>query len=156
MGAKCCVEEGIGRQCCAEDGKSGENGEVVTRPMHQFSPVFAADDDIAEGDDPKEAQAANNKPGRRRAQTFAVHIPDRAGRKLGIDTTATVLSPVTFSVVKVKSGGLLDDWNRDNPGFEVRATDEIVEVNGVRGDRDRMCALLARAPELNLQIECNN
>jgi len=88
-------------------------------------------------------------------EEFTVRIPDRHGQKLGIDTCASKFYPA-FNVIKIKGDGLIADWNRDNPRFEVRVGDDLMEVNGIRGDKEKICEQLGKASELHLQIKRNS
>uniref|UniRef100_A0A7S0FJ64 PDZ domain-containing protein n=1 Tax=Pyrodinium bahamense TaxID=73915 RepID=A0A7S0FJ64_9DINO len=129
----------MGGQCCAE--KNHKDGEVVEKRFDKTIglPVRSGDHDLAEG-------AAESR------WEFMVVIPRRNGMKLGIDTCASSDCP-SFNVLKVKPDGLISAWNQEHPDREVREGDDLIEVNGVRGDKERICQLLAGAKKLQILIQ---
>lgn len=52
-------------------------------------------------------------------------------QKVGVES---VNFPRSHCLVSIIPGGLLEKWNRENPGSEVQPGDHIVDVNGVGGD----------------------
>jgi len=85
-------------------------------------------------------------------EEFCLHIPDLNGKKLGIETYVSEFYPA-FNITKIQSDGLISNWNRENPHLMVRVGDNLVEINGVRGDTEKICEQLGTASELYIQIK---
>lgn len=85
---------------------------------------------------------------------ICLHIPDLNGQKLGIDTYVCELYPA-FNITKIQSDGLISNWNRENPHLMVTVGDSLVEINGVRGDTEKISEQLGMASELYIQIKRN-
>mmetsp|Transcript_64700 Transcript_64700/g.182409 ORF Transcript_64700/g.182409 Transcript_64700/m.182409 type:complete len:419 (-) Transcript_64700:140-1396(-) len=99
-------------------------------------------------------------PESERAKMFTVNIERRDElRKLGLDTRPLV-SDVTgaLSVERIRAGGLVDEWNCGGDTtvgrhrHRIRKGDMIVEVNGFRGNSDRMYKVISTESSLSLLV----
>merc|ERR1712130_420113 len=72
---------------------------------------------------------------------FVITLNRQTRDKLGLEVIRT-----TRGVLKVKMvrDGLVNDWNRSNPGQVVSPGDYIVDVDGIAGDNNAMFAALSR------------
>lgn len=72
---------------------------------------------------------------------WRIHIVKGLGEsaKIGMDTVArqSHFEGPCLKVKKVKEG-LVSDWNSAHPDREVKAGDYMLEVNGVRGNTERL------------------
>lgn len=85
-----------------------------------------------------------------RAEDIEVTLDRSFGEKLGIDIDHQ--NGVTLYVEAV-TGGLMAGWNYANPGHEVEAGDQIVEVNGIRGDAWRLLNECEQHQLLQIRVE---
>eukprot|EP00418_Pyrodinium_bahamense_P092738 CAMPEP_0179037002 /NCGR_PEP_ID=MMETSP0796-20121207/13905_1 /TAXON_ID=73915 /ORGANISM="Pyrodinium bahamense, Strain pbaha01" /LENGTH=152 /DNA_ID=CAMNT_0020733299 /DNA_START=101 /DNA_END=559 /DNA_ORIENTATION=- len=152
----------MGAQCCAE--KNNKDGEVVEKRFDKTIglPVKSEDHDLVES--AEEVQDFENEELRldsdelhqaKIGEEFTVTIPHRNGMKLGIDTCASKFYPA-FNIIKVKPDGLISAWNEEHPDRVVREGDDLIEVNGVRGDKEKICEFLGKAQSLQIRIQRNS
>mmetsp|Transcript_80969 Transcript_80969/g.229243 ORF Transcript_80969/g.229243 Transcript_80969/m.229243 type:complete len:152 (-) Transcript_80969:360-815(-) len=151
----------MGGQCCAE--KNSKDGEVVEKRFDKTigMPVKSEDQELDDAPEDgantprSQGDAADPLQKVKVGQEFTVIIPDRKGMKLGIDTCASKFYSA-FNIIKIKTDGLIAQWNRDHPDKEVKEGDDLMEVNGVRGDEKKICELLGKAKSLQIQVQRNS
>lgn len=73
----------------------------------------------------------------------------KADNPLGIDVDTTHGSALLVDAV---NRGLVDVWNRKHPHLQVKAGDEIVEVNGISGDAQAVFRECKHASHLEMRI----
>jgi len=61
-----------------------------------------------------------------------VEIRKDHGSKIGIEIAPDTQSSA-LTVTKILEGGLISQWNYDNPDQQVRTRDKITEIDGIRG-----------------------
>lgn len=69
--------------------------------------------------------------------------------RLGIDVDTTQGLALLVDAV---TGGLVEEWNRLHPDLQVRAGDQIVEVNGISGDAQAIFKECRHAQHLEMRI----
>mmetsp|Transcript_5059 Transcript_5059/g.9719 ORF Transcript_5059/g.9719 Transcript_5059/m.9719 type:complete len:180 (-) Transcript_5059:45-584(-) len=144
------------------DTEPEEEDEEPNGPSRSPLPSRSSDGRGSRGSDSRASEGNDQEYSRDQAsemqvqvgEEFTVHISDRQGHKLGIDTCASKFYPA-FNVIKIKGDGLIAIWNEKNPHLEVRVGDDLMEVNGVRGDKEKICEQLGKAEELRLQVKRN-
>jgi len=77
-----------------------------------------------------------------------VTIAKVEGKSLGLG-----LSP-SLRIAEICTEGLILDWNRENPSKQVQQDDQIVEVNGIRGDASAMFEAMQSSETLQMLIRC--
>lgn len=153
MGGKCCAESHE-KDKEVVDVKIGTKSAMPNKPDQ--SEVLAPEktQDLTELD-VKEADGGGARVHKAKVgEEYTVTIAERNGLKLGIDTCTSKFYPV-LNIIKVKPDGLISAWNRLHPDCEVMEGDDLVEVNGVRQDKEKICQLLAKAEKLELHIQRN-
>jgi hypothetical protein len=76
-----------------------------------------------------------------KAGEYGITIDRSDGAQLGIDVDVDSSSSATLLIEKI-TGGLVQKWNDNNPDQKVRQGDHIVEVNGIRGDRQSLVTMV--------------
>lgn len=130
-------------------GGAGDRGREVLREVRP-----------SDGGPLEPQRRPSPSPKSERAKMFIVNIERREElRKLGLDTRPLV-SDVTgaLSVERIMAGGLVDEWNCGGDTtvgrhrHRIRKGDMIVEVNGFRGNSDRMYKVISTESSLSLLV----
>uniref|UniRef100_A0A7S1S8M7 PDZ domain-containing protein n=1 Tax=Alexandrium catenella TaxID=2925 RepID=A0A7S1S8M7_ALECA len=157
----------MGGNCCADShNREGENVNVRGvgaksvmvqdgEEMYANTPEDFDDPESLLRTAPKDPLDGRAKPRKVKVGLeYAITISERNGLKLGIDTCSSKFYPA-LTIIKVKSDGLIGAWNKSHPDCEVKVGDDLVEVNGERADKDKICQLLAKAARLELKLQRN-
>merc|ERR1712203_1025336 len=128
-------------------------GEPPAPPAAEEEPPPAAEPAPAPGPAAEEKKAEEKKEtGHEPLTHFTITVDKgKGGAKLGLDTSSNTRENF-LRVQKVKAGGLVDTWNKENPQYEVKQSDEIEEVNGKRGGRDVLYDTIAKDQVLVMKI----
>lgn len=73
---------------------------------------------------------------------FDIQIRKEHGSKIGIEIAPDSLTN-SLSVIQILEGGLIAQWNYDNPDFRVLTRDKITEIDGESGSCRAMLAKFA-------------
>mmetsp|Transcript_55098 Transcript_55098/g.154653 ORF Transcript_55098/g.154653 Transcript_55098/m.154653 type:complete len:168 (-) Transcript_55098:76-579(-) len=112
---------GCAQHCCAEGSQSRHENDLVDEPMVDVSEFMA----------PFGVHIVKKK-----ASAYRVKLIRHHGERLGLDVEHAEGSEA-LPIIGVH-GGACGEWNSQNPAQEVSVGDVLVEVNGVRGDVDKM------------------
>lgn len=90
----------------------------------------------------------------RRPREFAVSICKhrKSGRMLGLGLSS-LDNGTSLSVHEVSEGGLVQQWNREQPTLQVLRGHRVVQVNGIAGDSNAMLELIGTADDLALVLQ---
>lgn len=92
---------------------------------------------------------------RTKVRTFEAKINRDANSKrevrLGLDIDYAEENQALL-ILEVHPGGAVADWNKKNPGSEIRCGDAIVSVNGKSLDVDKMLKACCLSPTVELLI----
>jgi len=83
-------------------------------------------------------------------ESFAVVLNNSKGESLGITVNRTLEN--NLAVQAIRSEGLIAEWNKRFPDYEIQVGDSIVDVNGVSGDRQAMMTRMRSDVDLSLTI----
>mmetsp|Transcript_10403 Transcript_10403/g.22914 ORF Transcript_10403/g.22914 Transcript_10403/m.22914 type:complete len:128 (-) Transcript_10403:83-466(-) len=116
--------------CSADDVKAGQS-DATDPPVSRLHP-------------PQDAGLATD------SRKFTINLKKTEGTRLGVDVD---LADGTSLMVDAINPGLVEDWNKNNPGLRVKPGDRIVAVNGVQGDAQAMAEACMGAKELHMAIQ---
>lgn len=81
---------------------------------------------------------------------FVVKLVKGDCTRIGLDTVARKVPPA-LKIKRLKPG-LVEDWNRANPGQQVKKDDLILKVNGENTDVEKMYQMIADKSTIELLI----
>lgn len=75
---------------------------------------------------------------------------DRKGNCSSLGLEIDYLRSGHSLIVTSINAGMVKEWNRENPGKEMKVNDRIVEMNGVRGDNDTFLQIFKDSSHIDL------
>lgn len=141
----------------ASKGFGGDAFVFIPPPMHEPVPL----DEVPDNEDKMDLEIINileefQQPAPVEDKSdFIFTITINKTNKLGLITSNSILRKSILKIQRVKPGGLIAEWNEDNPDQMVKEGDLIVEVNGISGDagaKDVLYEAIAKADVLKITI----
>mmetsp|Transcript_39037 Transcript_39037/g.112092 ORF Transcript_39037/g.112092 Transcript_39037/m.112092 type:complete len:139 (-) Transcript_39037:121-537(-) len=126
--------------CCASDVKAGQSDAVApttdpVKALRQEEVIQKSAAPEKEGASPKE---------------FTITLKKAAGLRLGVDVDLT--DGIALVIDKVNPG-LVEEWNKANPGKAVAAGYKIVSVNGTNGNAQAMTEVCKSDDVLEMVVQ---
>lgn len=110
----------------------------------------AADASAAAPDVRDEVEAMPVDHSRMSGQEYVIQLDKTVDPKLGLDVDTEAKRNVL--PIRAITGGLVGTWNEEHPDTQVLNGDEVIEVNGVRGDAASLVDQCARHVTLRMVL----
>mmetsp|Transcript_83136 Transcript_83136/g.240608 ORF Transcript_83136/g.240608 Transcript_83136/m.240608 type:complete len:140 (-) Transcript_83136:149-568(-) len=129
----------MGNACCAASDVQKNQRDIVDQASPTTSGGAGAEEVAGRARDARDAAS----------REWYITVNKINGALLGVDVD---LSDGMTLVVDSVNDGLVKEWNKANPGEEVKVGDRITEVNGKSGDAQQLAEACGGNAELRMRV----